>query len=66
MFFNKILLRRIYFKNNSGENDKYKGIIKLKENFDFKKSNGNDTKEISFIFDSVNCLKSNGTPNYDS
>ena len=50
----------------SSENDKYTRIIKLKEKYDFKKSNSNDAKEISFIYDSVNCLKFNGTPNYDN
>ena len=50
----------------SSENDKYKRIIKLKEKYDFKKSTNNDVKEISFIYDSVNCLKFNAVPNYDN
>ena len=43
----------------SSENDKYKRVIKLKEKYNLKKSNSNGVKEISFIYDAVNCLKFN-------
>ena len=50
----------------SSENDKYKRVIKLKEKYNLKKSNSNGAKEISFIYDAVNCLKFNELPNYDN
>ena len=52
--------------NISSESDKYKKIIKLKEKFSFKKLICKEAKEISFIYDSVNCLKFNESPDYDN
>ena len=48
------------------EGDKKEKIIKSKEKLSMKKFYGNNIKEISFIFWSVNGLKFNEISNYDN
>ena len=50
----------------SSDKNKSEEIIKMKGKYSFKKLLGNDAREISFIYDSVNNLKFNEIPKYDN